>query len=878
VPERPLLFFPRPSSASKDKKGYLKSLDGHPSFKRQNERLSPQFKRLQETFLGIQDSAQGIDPEMTLVLEVVGSVSDLKKAAEKIKGLEFLGETEIENLEPNEDFCKKDKDGKPTGSSLKRRLYLLMTNHQALGELLSLWKKYCKGETEFEPGLKKFLDLFKLLNDIRLWDVKERLEETGLIENLEYKLKQEEPAEFEIELWFRRDLKRRGRSAEEVTALVEQDGGEILKQYVLEEIAYQSLLVRVKPKVAQEIISKQYTKLINFGDIMYLRPHGQMAVGEYETEESSLIIAEQTQNSSEPLLSNTPIIAVLDGMPLQNHQLLRGRLIVDDPDGYESLSLAKGRTHGTAMASLILHGDLNNKEKVLSCPIYIRPILLSVENHKGEIVHEEIPKKELIVDLIHRAVKRIVDGDGTEAPKAPSVKIINLSIGDRFRPFIHEMSPLARLLDWLSAKYNILFIVSAGNQDPIDLTTSFPTLEKMPPQERMKEIILKLYEDRRNRKLLSPAESINCITVGAVHSGNGQLDGTKGVLLDPYESSLLPSPYSTFGDGYRRAIKPDIVFPGGKQLYYRDRVTDRVKVVPDFRSGQKVACPGDAGDLGATKLIYGTSNAAALASRAAFRCYEYLTQLINDQPDEFWESLDGLDIEAVKVPLIKAMLVHGSMWGETQKILTDILDNKGGEDIKKDIKKWITKWLGYGMPDIERVLTCTPKRVTVIGFGALQPDGAHLFDLPLPSSLKEESRRLVVTLAWLSSVTTSVAQYRDAKLWFEVNYKGKRAKKSLELKRINADHAAVRRGTIQHEVFEGERMITDGDEDIEDILEIKVNCGKDAKDFEMVRYGLIVSLEVKEKVERSLFSDDIYNEVRDKLATQIKISHIIQQH
>ena len=76
---------------------------------------------------------------------------------------------------------------------------------------------------------------------------------------------------------------------------------------------------------------------------------------------------------------------------------------------------------------------------------------------------EGIPENCLAVDLIHRAVKRLFEGDQGEGPVAPQIKIINLSIGDRARQFTQSMSPIARLLDWLSVKYGVLFVVSAGN-------------------------------------------------------------------------------------------------------------------------------------------------------------------------------------------------------------------------------------------------------------------------------------------------------------------------------------------------------------------------------------------------------------------------------
>lgn len=92
---------------------------------------------------------------------------------------------------------------------------------------------------------------------------------------------------------------------------------------------------------------------------------------------------------------------------------------------------------------------------------YVRPILKPDPTTQDQV--EAISRTELPVDVIHRAVKRMFEGDGDEGAVAPVIKVINLSLGDPFMHFDGRMSPLARLIDWLSVEYNVLFIVSAGN-------------------------------------------------------------------------------------------------------------------------------------------------------------------------------------------------------------------------------------------------------------------------------------------------------------------------------------------------------------------------------------------------------------------------------
>jgi hypothetical protein len=50
---------------------------------------------------------------------------------------------------------------------------------------------------------------------------------------------------------------------------------------------------------------------------------------------------------------------------MELHSLLKDRLSLDDPDDLQRKATVARRVHGTAMASLILHGDLNTKGPTL---------------------------------------------------------------------------------------------------------------------------------------------------------------------------------------------------------------------------------------------------------------------------------------------------------------------------------------------------------------------------------------------------------------------------------------------------------------------------------------------------------------------------------
>jgi hypothetical protein len=213
---------------------------------------------------------------------------------------------------------------------------------------------------------------------------------------------------------------------------------------------------------------------------------------------------------------------LLDGLPMAQHGKLSDRLVIDDPDDFEARYGAAGeQRHGTAMASLILHGDLNDPNPLppLQRQLYVRPVMYPQPvgfDGNGELM----PPDQLGIDLIWRAFLRMYEGEGGEEPTAPTVRIVNLSLGDAKRRFFGLMSPWARLIDHLSWRYGILILVSAGNipeRIPLDGVAAWVDFEGAAVEERQSMMLSALLQQRAGRKLLSPSESINSLTIGAAH-------------------------------------------------------------------------------------------------------------------------------------------------------------------------------------------------------------------------------------------------------------------------------------------------------------------------------------------------------------------------
>ncbi|MHB8173539.1 MAG: S8 family peptidase [Nitrospirota bacterium] len=823
---------------------------------RQKQRFERKLEDLQAAFeeMRLQPQAAGIAPEEVLVLETIGAVSDFFNAV-SAAGLELLGEIEEEDIPADEDFYETDKKGEARPEKLLNgRLLLVFSNQQSLTNVLSIWRQWQAGE-RLQYGLGKWKEIFGHLKDIRPWSVTERLKDTDILVDWKLRLaNNEQIIPCEIELWYRQNPAAREAAESRVQALVEAQNGRVVSMTVIPEIAYHAILVELPDGAVREIIENgnQDIDLIKAGQIQYFRATGQMAgvVSGGDTFTDAVAVA------TEEVINPDPVVALFDGMPLQGHQRLNGHLIIDDPDNFESSYQAHERLHGTAMASLILHGDLEANGGALARRLYVRPIFTpSRHPWEADKFYETVPEGVLVVDLLHRAILRLVENNGAEPAAAPSVRVVNLSIGIRDRMFSASLSPLARLIDWLAWKYNLLFVISAGNHaHALTLDITKQEFDLLGDAEKQKAILMAVRDDAANRRLLSPAESVNSLTVGATH-----VDGTNGGIpphhFDPFIEGGLPSPINAQGMGYRRAIKPEILTSGGR-IAYTDRLgthpTAIFNVFDGTRPpGQKVASPGTtAGDISSSIYIRGTSNAAALTSRSASILYEILQELkaepngnlIDTVPDAVW---------------LKTLLVHTAKWGSAFEVLKQSLEN---ERNRRKIREYLTRFLGYGSIDLQGI-DCSTRRVTALGGGSLGVNKSHIHRFPLPPSLSSQRvlRRLTITLTWLTPVNPSHKSWRRASLWFD-------REDPLSVDRQEADARAVTRGTVQHEIFEGEKAaaFVDGSN-----LEIKVSAKGDAGVFDdEIPYALAITLEVGADLDI-----DIYNEIRERIhAPRIEVT------
>ena len=848
---RPLLAFNSPSVGERVKPGGHPPKVVGPGGRRQDERLSPRFKELTDAFeakraeLG-EGTPIEADPSLVIVLDLAGSVEEFYKAVNKVEGLEFLAEMAGDTTDPDDDFYIQDRGKERSKKAFKHSLYLVMSNARAVDQMVSLFGRWKKDpETKFERGLSKFKNVFSQLVDLRRWGPEDRVRETGLIERWQETLDivgdSQSSVRVEVELWYRNDRGQRQASEQEIRTIVADCGGRVVNRAKIEEIGYHALLAELPRQQVETVVRQgpQAIRLLVAEDVMFVSPFEPMsvkAVPSFSGSELSFPAVTMTEGK--------PRIALLDGVPFQNHDALAGRLSIDDPDDFESGYPLAARSHGTAMASLIIHGDLSAPENPLDRKVYVRPIMRHEKLPSDQYV-ERVSPDTLFVDLLHRAVRRLFAGESGRPPVASSVRVINLSIGDCRRPLVRRMSPVGRLVDWLALEYNVLFIISAGNHvDPI----SIPAEATSDRESARVAALQAVHASQIVRGILPPGDAMNAVTVGAVHA-----DGSP----DPDESSNVwdlsrqgePALYSATGPGVDRMVKPDIYHVGGRRIFVQPTpplvVGSDVDLYPantaSMGPGLRVAAPSELGGSNRTTFECGTSHATALVTREASLLFDLLEARSHDRyvsllPDAMFHPL-----------IVRALLAHACSWGDWQKKLSPELR------ITSDQRRNLTPFLGYGryFPDVARSAV---NRAVVVAGNFIGLDERHSYDLPLPHSIrnKAEWRRLSITLAYWAPATHGLKRYRAVKVYFTAPELG-----LVQGERVDAYYRAVQRGSLQHEVIDGNKVTAFRDNAT---FPVHVECMRDGQrdgKIDPIRYALVVSIETAAET-----SVTVHDEVR----------------
>lgn len=827
-------------------------------YNRQAQRLGQIFVRAEQSLAAY---AIGVDvaldpravvPERCLVFELLGDVPKFNLAAQALD-LEWLA-TEAMTDDSEETEADEAADQNDPASQPPQRLYLTMPTEKALAKLLKQWKLYAKGEA-YSDGQRELWKLFGYLHDLRVWSVEDRLDPTltAYVANMLADEPDEEVV-VELDLWYRNEDERRDESLETLNEMLEEVGGELLDQVDIPEIRYQGVFIRVPGDVAMRL-ADGHGRIAEFKDVMTIRPQSAY---ESQIEGDAVGVATELED---PQLDGDCIAALLDGYPVDQHQLLAGRLRVVEVDVLGAHAPALTRQHGTAMASLIVHGDLQSPDcKPLNRPLAVLPVLVS----PGVPRKEATPKGRLPIGVIYRALQAITAANQRENPELRRVVVINHSICDVYAPFVRRPSPWATLLDYFSHEHNLLFVVSAGNifsPFPVSVYANIAAYQAAHAGTREAAVLGAIEMAKATRTILSPAESVNSLTIGAVHADDADPDHT--APPDPYPSFAMSNLASAVGLGLNRSVKPDFLEKGGRFAAGLTNVRGggiEIHAQASAHYGQQVATPSATGRLDRRMLTSGTSNAAALTTRAAHFIADALDGLYAGDEKE-WHTLP------TRAVMLKTLLAHGASWGAIGETLDEAYP-------PRDRKKWsprrntITQFLGYGQLDISRVVSGASNRITLLAEDVIHAGNRHEYIVPVPPSMlnNREVRTVTITLSWTCPMTHTTADHRavvlqltgadnSSRFWDGVGRAGS----------AQPNVSTANRGTLIHMVQEGKKMMTDPQGRMVIGVQATAKWGFELDD---VPYAIAITLEMGQQTRSQLYTE-VEQRVRSRTRTRI---------
>ncbi|PAJ86376.1 hypothetical protein DF156_20970 [Burkholderia ubonensis] len=810
-----------------------------------------QSKRFEETFQAISRSVEawenGIDvstdpravvPDRALVFELIGPVEAFEAAAAEL-GFEWLaGERVARGSRYDEDADEVDSNEADSSG----QLYLTMPSQAGLKDLKAKWAAYCKGNLATTPADKALWSLFSYLRDVRTYSAQDRID-SSVIQYIQKLLAHDpdRPVVIEINLWFRATAAQRALATQALVSLLEAENATLLDSVTIEEIQYQAALVRVSVAVAYEI-SQRHGAFANADEVMAIR--AQSVPLEPAPESTS-----HASPSIGPLPpANAPCFtALLDGYPITEHDALRGRLIVAEADVTALHAPVTLRYHGTAMASLVIHGDLHDAQPTsLPVKVAVTPVLASLPGRNIETT----PAGKLPVGVIYRAVKTLLAGTADKQVKRNEITLINHSICGNLSSFSGRASPWAALLDYLAFKHNLLFVVSAGNIADGFMLDDIDTEEEFADGTdaiRLGAILLGLERAKSVRSILAPAESINALSVGALHAdGSGPIPNT---MVDPFPNQEMTNLCSAIGPGINRSIKPDLVEYGGRIGAMSFPVDGGVKLrgATQPRVGQRVACPDPAGSSNRTASITGTSNAAALVTRTGAQIATAVEETYRTEEKDFFS-------RRTRAVILKALIAHSCQWGEVTKLLEGVFPPEGKHKWSRR-RDTITSFFGYGRPQPDRVISGNANRATLIADDEIGHDQLHEYRIPIPTALvnSRDVRRIVVTLAWAAPASVATSAYQG----FAMNFVAEDGSNDL-WKRVDRTfqpnmHTSVR-GTLIHTVFEGHTRTKFNDAKGL-FIGVQARCLSKRFENETIPYALAVTVEIASSQQTTLYAD-----------------------
>jgi Subtilase family len=253
-----------------------------------------------------------------------------------------------------------------------------------------------------------------------------------------------------------------------------------------------------------------------------------------------------------------PLVCVVDSGVVAGHPLLENWVIDEYEFDTEEDSPVDLNGHGTAVAGLVVYGDVARcivdgiwQPKVRICSAKV----LQHHQYDGAV----IPDKERIEETTEKAIRYFFENDGC--------RIFNLSLEiteDIYRD--GRQFPWAERLDELARELDIVIVIAAGNR------TDPPIPEDVNTREQFQKAIQSQLLVDKEQRLSNPGTAALALTVGAVARSDATANPQGGgvSVREAFAASPAgaPAPFTRTGPGHtldqtKAMVKPDLVHYGG---------------------------------------------------------------------------------------------------------------------------------------------------------------------------------------------------------------------------------------------------------------------------------------------------------------------------
>lgn len=376
--------------------------------------------------------------------------------------------------------------------------------------------------------------------------------------------------------------------------------------------------------------------------------------------------------------------------------------------------------HGTAVAGCAAYGDIEkcieNKIFTSSNWIFSAKVMYAVKDeYTGEILRAEYDKEKLPEHQLKDAVEYFI------SKPEYHIQVINIALGDSnevWQKDYHRQLPLAALIDELAYTYpDIVFIVSAGNKNPLDIYDNISDIIDNYP---------KYLIENDNFRIINPATSALALTVGSIADKlkiQKDLDllfiqTSKESIKTPIAQENQPSPFTRTGPGINGMIKPELVECGGNLVLYEKYG----RIIEDWGGRISVLSNNITDNL--IRFDYGTSFSAPKVAHIAGQ----IANRFSNRSANF----------------IKNMLLASAHYPFPDKNF--YID--GGKD--KNLKGLCEKAVGYGVPDFDRAINSYDNRAVLFDEGKIGMNKVKVYSLELPEIFFREAgrKRITITLTF----------------------------------------------------------------------------------------------------------------------------------